>query len=260
MKDSAEFYQEIAADYDRMTRFDDRLAARQSRLEGILARYPADTVLDIACGTGINAIALARLGCAVTATDISPAMLGQAQENARRLAVRVEWIAADMLQLADRLAGHRFELALCLGNSVPHLTGPAELHRLFGDVHGLLAPHGVLVVQLLNYDRVLAERERIVTITRGGDETFIRFYDFLDPHLGFNLLKVAWEGDTARWNMASTRLYPFRRNEVDEAAARAGFAHRQVSGGLDFAAYDPADAGNIVLTARKQPGDSGIQP
>ncbi|MBN2432809.1 MAG: class I SAM-dependent methyltransferase [Acidobacteria bacterium] len=259
MKNSAEFYNRIAADYDRMTRFEDKLAVRQSVLRGILERYPAQSVLDIACGTGINAIALARLGIAVTASDIATEMLDQARENARRFQAPVDWIGADMLLLAETVAGRSFEMVLCLGNSIPHLAGPEELRRLCEHMHGLLSPGGVFIVQLLNYDRVLAEGERIVNITRHEDETYIRFYDFLDPHLRFNLLKVAWDGDAVRWQMESTRLYPFRAVEVEVAARKAGFSDRQLFGRLDFSVYESSTAGNIVLVARKQSAGSGIQ-
>lgn len=42
----------------------------------------ADTVLDVACGTGNVAITAARRGATVTGLDLVPAMLNEAQENA----------------------------------------------------------------------------------------------------------------------------------------------------------------------------------
>ncbi len=52
--------------------------------------------LELACGSGQNAIWLALQGWLVDAIDISPVGLAQAQELARTRGVRVNWIAADL--------------------------------------------------------------------------------------------------------------------------------------------------------------------
>jgi ubiquinone/menaquinone biosynthesis C-methylase UbiE len=43
---------------------------------------PGANLLEIGCGTGDEAVALARIGCRVTATDISPAMVAITREKA----------------------------------------------------------------------------------------------------------------------------------------------------------------------------------
>jgi ubiquinone/menaquinone biosynthesis C-methylase UbiE len=259
MRDSAEFYQRIAADYDQMTRFDERLAARQEVLKRWVDHYRVNSVLDIACGTGINAIALTRLGLRVTGTDISLDMLAQAESNARRWAASVEWLPATMLEIIENVGHRTFDAALCLGNSIPHLAGPAELAQFMENVYRLLEPGGVCIVELLNYNRVLAHQERIVNVTRGEDVTYVRFYDFLDPGLRFNLLIIIDKDTSPQWRIESTRLYPFRVEEVRQAAEKCGLTDIRWYGGLDFAPFDLETSGNIVMAARKQSAGSGIK-
>ena len=53
--------------------------------------------LDLCCGSGNDAIYLARQGFDVTAMDVAPTALRQAQEKARRAGVSVRWLLADVL-------------------------------------------------------------------------------------------------------------------------------------------------------------------
>lgn len=67
--------------------------------EEFLRERKAPAVVDVCTGTGCLACALARRvpGAHVRATDLSPAALDLARENARRLGVEVEFIQADLL-------------------------------------------------------------------------------------------------------------------------------------------------------------------
>jgi tellurite methyltransferase len=73
-----------------------------------LARLPRGRALDVACGLGATAIALAEAGFEVEAIDIAPTALARAGEEARRRGVTVDWRCAD---LADwRLPEARYDL------------------------------------------------------------------------------------------------------------------------------------------------------
>jgi SAM-dependent methyltransferase len=77
-------FDHIAAEYDE--RFTETLLGRWMR-ETVWARLggafrPGDLVLEMGCGTGEDAIQLARMGVRVAATDASSAMLEVAQQKA----------------------------------------------------------------------------------------------------------------------------------------------------------------------------------
>jgi SAM-dependent methyltransferase len=59
-------------------------------------RIARGRALELGCGTGTNAIALAELGFDVTAVDCSARALELARAKAERAGVRVEWIEADV--------------------------------------------------------------------------------------------------------------------------------------------------------------------
>ncbi len=66
--------------------------------EGKVSRCRA---VDLCCGSGTDAIYLARQGFDVTGIDVSPTALGQAQQKARDANVSVHWVLADVLALPE---------------------------------------------------------------------------------------------------------------------------------------------------------------
>jgi ubiquinone/menaquinone biosynthesis C-methylase UbiE len=73
----------------------------------------AGAVLDAGCGTGENALHLASLGLSVLGVDVAPTALAIARAKADERGIRVEFAAADALQL-QRL-GRRFDTVLDCG-------------------------------------------------------------------------------------------------------------------------------------------------
>src|SRR5688572_10516041 len=76
---------------------------------------PGMHALDLGCGTGEDALWLARSGCRVTAADGSPAMLDRVAAKAARLnlAHRVKPIVLDLnAPMESPPPGHPFDLAM----------------------------------------------------------------------------------------------------------------------------------------------------
>src|SRR5262245_55911483 len=111
----------------------DRIAARRSAGDAVasgVGTYGADLpteadlrlcgdvsgkrVLDLGCGAGENAIALAQRGAHVIAVDTSKAQLALARKLADAADVRVEWHEGDACDLAF-LRADSIDLALAIG-------------------------------------------------------------------------------------------------------------------------------------------------
>jgi SAM-dependent methyltransferase len=65
-------------------------------LTGWLDDRPPGSALDLACGTGRNALYLAEKGYEVTAIDISPRAIELAEQTARGKKLKINWIVADL--------------------------------------------------------------------------------------------------------------------------------------------------------------------
>ncbi len=90
-------------------------------LEEWLARLPGGRALDLACGTGRNALYLAAAGYRVDAMDIATAALERGAQRAAELGVEVNWIDVDLDSAA--LAPDRYDLVVVARYVNRGLTG-----------------------------------------------------------------------------------------------------------------------------------------
>ena len=244
-----DLYEHIAGDYDAVTGAAGRRQAAQAMLAELRRRHPFDRVLDVACGNGMHAMMLAGMGVSVTAADISEAMLDQARRRSAEAGLAVRWLHAPMQEIAKHVEGP-FDAILCLGNSLPHLLDSHQLARTLAGLANLLAPSGVVVLQLLNYARVLARRERIVGVTRQGATEYIRFYDFLADFVRFNVLKLTWSAEGCTHDLADTLLRPYTRDEIAAACRTAGLDRIDCHAGPDFTNFDEQTSDTLMVLAR----------
>lgn len=141
---------ELAPGYDGLFGHGDRGDWMRRRVqETLLKRFrPGDRILELGCGTGTDAVMLAKSGVSVTATDISPAM---AELTARKIRlegvealVRVAVVDAGRL---ENLGGHMFDGAFSNFNVLNYLD---DLDGFSDRIGGLLRPGAPLICTLLN--------------------------------------------------------------------------------------------------------------
>ncbi|NOY80855.1 MAG: class I SAM-dependent methyltransferase [Kiritimatiellaeota bacterium] len=251
------FYEALADDYDDMTAFDHRMAAAENLVRTILRRRPVESAVDVACGTGLYALALARCGVPkVVGVDLEPAMLAKAARHARNLGVRPHFVAADMERLGA-VVDASYDLILCLGNSLPHVLDPSARRRTLEGFRSLLSPGGELLVQTLNFDRILEKSERIVSIDRNMNREFIRFYDFLESGLvRFNLLRLVWGENGVEHDLQSTLLRPCLSRELIREFEACGLRNVQVFGSPALGAFNADRSPTCLVTGRAPQEDA----
>ena len=107
-----EFYKQLSGTYDLMTRFDDRYQNEQKILQAWQKKLNFKSAIDVACGTGLHAILLAKMGVNSTGVDLSTEMLQKAKENAKRESVSIPWIQSSMQDL-DQHVQESFDVLFC---------------------------------------------------------------------------------------------------------------------------------------------------
>ena len=113
------------------------------RAQGAVVRLAArglitGSVLDAGCGTGDNAIHLARLGHSVVGIDFAEAAIERATAKATGSGLPLDFLVADALDLGS--LGRTVDCALDVG--LFHTLDDAERHRYASSLRAALRPGG----------------------------------------------------------------------------------------------------------------------
>ena len=246
-----DFYESISAYYDHIFPVD----AQAVRFLAARARA-GSRVLDLACGTGGHAVELARLGHRVTGADLDAAMIRLAQ--AKAAAGRAGGTGGPDFRVLDmREAGKclppGYGLIYCIGNSLVHLESEQAIGEALAGWRSLLERGGNLVVQILNYDRILA-RHVVELPTLASEDPplrFVRRYDYSvgDPVVQFRTELTVRESGGERTVTNTVPLWILRREALERLAARAGFRDLEIYGGFGGEPLGP-DSLPLILCAR----------
>lgn len=248
-------YDDFSADYDRFVDWEGRLGSELPFIEAQLAQAGAGRVLDVACGTGKHAIALAKRGYEVVGVDVSAGMVGRAQENAAAEGTAVDFYRAGFGEVSGAVEG-MFDAVLCLGNSLPHVLTREALAVTCQDLSSVLRPQGLLLLQIRNHDRILSEGERWMPLQarqEGGQEwLFLRFYDYEpDGSIAFNVVRLHREsGHGWTQEVDTTRLHPWRHSELVDVLRQAGFEQIRCWGDMRGAAYVGTSPNLVIATTK----------
>lgn len=183
-------------------------------------------ILDVSCGTGGHAIALASRGFEVEAYDISRGMLAIARSKANGRNLRVRFAQVDMRELRP---SRRFDACISMFDSVNYLTSLEELRRVLHNLHGCLRRGGVLILQAWNGGAVLRKgvHRRHRSYSRGELEV-VRFTEAKLDSTGQKCqidysVRVRRKGHAPRVFRERHRLFVFTFAEVEHLLERSGF-------------------------------------
>ncbi len=198
---------------------------------------PGSPVLDCACGIGADAMALARSGFAVTATDGSHAMVAQARRRAEQYGVAMSVTQSRWQDLPDRVPGP-YALVLCLGNSLVHAETRTNRLAALDGMRKVLAPDGTLIVDARNWELMYRSRPRIVPARRVIERAGVRcssLYiwsipdDFGTPCTAEIVLLFENTGGRISHRRHVIDFVPFSHDDLADSILAAGFTIRDDS-------------------------------
>jgi ubiquinone/menaquinone biosynthesis C-methylase UbiE len=172
-------------------------------------------LIDLGCGTGRLAIAMARCGHWALGVDLSAPMLRVAGDKATAAGVHVERVQANLVELGG-LDDASFDYAACLFSTLGMIAGAEQRRCVLAHVYRLLRPGGVLVLHVHN-----------------------RWFNFWNPQGRAWLLRDIVRSLTGRAGAGDCRMPPhgdmpplalhlFTRREALRLLRGAGFTIREI--------------------------------
>jgi SAM-dependent methyltransferase len=229
----ARAYEMLAADYDWM--FDD-----DALVNGRAINHPATArllqrinrtslVLDAACGTGVDAAALARRGFTVWAADGSDGMVEGAAARFQRERLAIPLVCSTWADL-PAATGERFDVVLCIGNSLVHAVGRDAMVQALTGLRRMARPGGHVVIDSRNWEKLHAERQIVQVadrvVTRGGRRCVVLYAweipERLDGEHIAHMVFVFENGDRVDAHEHKITFRPFTISELRERLELAG--------------------------------------
>jgi hypothetical protein len=141
-----------------------------------------------------------------------------------------------------------------MGNTLPHLLSEADIRMALTNFSAILRPGGTLLLQILNYDRILATRERIQNAKESNGVTFVRFYDFDDGRglVLFNILKIEKKEDRLTTGLITVPLLPVTSARIVSILEECGYRQIGTFGSIAMDPFNPSLSKDIVIIAATQ--------
>jgi SAM-dependent methyltransferase len=232
--------------YYHLLYFDRNEAEAKAFLGRLIAwlKPPAGAwMLDIACGKGRHAQALADMGYDVTGIDVSPAMIEEARKLERN---NLQFFVHDM-RLPFRI--NYYDYAFNFFTSFGYFHTLREHEDALRTISNALRPEGCFVIDYLNVRHVeerLKPRETKVVddvsfhITRWMDEQF--FYK-----------KIEIEDDQMEEPIIHTeKVNKFTLGDFTEMLAYQGIQVQEVFGDYELGAYQLKASPRLIIVGRKR--------
>ncbi len=208
-------------------------------------------ILDVACGSGGYSEALANRGYIVTGVDIDSKMVEMASRKAFEGLCSFNVFECDMLSIKEKVPLEDFDAVFCIGNSIVHLNGLKNIGEALEQMYACLKKDGHLILQIINYDRILAERITSLPAISNEKEglVFIRNYSY-EPERNLVHFNTNLNVNKSEAYENSVALVPLQSVDLFALMQQAGFSDIKFFGDFMWSDYNK-DSYMLVAKAVK---------
>jgi len=161
--------------------FEEKVAEQKALLERILSTLQPPVhhgpALDLGSGPGFQSIALAELGFSpVIAVDTSAELLSEL--SARSGSLAIETRVADITSLKSIHLHSAPTMAVCMGDTLTHLSSRNEVESLFASVSARLAPQGIFILTWRDLTHELTGTDRFLSVRNDDQKIMTCFLEY----------------------------------------------------------------------------------
>lgn len=207
-------------------------------------------LLDVGCSTGELDIFLGEKGYNVLGIDLDNKMIQMANDKINNREIPVQFKAINMENLQEDLSGETFDGIISIGNTLVHLTETTQIKEVLKQMAFLLNPQGVLIIQIINYDRIITQNVTHLPTIRNENISFIREYEYdeNDNKVLFKTVLNVINENKKYENEIS--LFPLRYETLKSILLELGLKNIQWYGNFNGDPYE-WDSYATIVTAQK---------
>ena len=224
----------------------DRVRLEAKGLYNLLQLSSTARVIDVGCGHGRHAIALAERGARAIGLDAAAALLDRAQDLAAGLHTQVRWIRGDMRRLPFRSACANAAVVM---DAFGFFETEEENGEVLLEVARVLTPGGRLGLKIVNGGPVLADFRETDREERDGTVVSVSRTLTLDPPRLTERISISGSRGRGEYERRQ-RLYLMEDLRV--ALEQAGFAVVDVYAGPDGTPFESAVSPAMWIVGQRE--------
>ncbi len=209
---------------------------------------PQSNLLDMGCSDGRVALGMATLGHKVEAADLSEDMIATALDVSQDQSLfQVKQV--NMLETSKHFPARYFDGVYCIGNTLVHLNQEDQVAQAIRSFHTVLKEDGVLILQILNYEKVIKDQITTLPLIDNDYVRFERAYDLGDNLITFKTKLTIKE--TGISTEESTTLMPLKKDQLASLLLENGFTDLKWFGNYDGKPFANEDL-TLIVVAKKR--------
>jgi SAM-dependent methyltransferase len=205
-----------------------KVAEQRALLEQVLRAsgivQPAGLALDLGSGPGFQSVALAELGFSpVVAVDTSAELLEELRAHIGMHAIETR--QADLAAIGDLTFPSPATIAVCMGDTLTHLSSKQTVEAFFAGVHRTLITGGLFVITYRDLTSELTGLDRFLPVRSDDEKIMTCFleYEGEESVVVHDLIHIR-EGREWKLEKSNYRKLRLAQPWVVDALSRAGFS------------------------------------
>jgi 2-polyprenyl-3-methyl-5-hydroxy-6-metoxy-1,4-benzoquinol methylase len=217
--------------YQHLSQYYNLLFPIPEKLHSFLKPYitPFKHAIDLGCGTGRLVNMLSQYDMHASGIDLDEHMISYARMCYPHLKFRIQ----NMLDVSE---SKKYHLMTCFGNTLVHLN-EQELISFMKKMKLVLHKEGYLIIQLLNYHRILESKPPTLKLIAYEDITLQREYTYLEKEILFKAILTTKIGEQFE---TSTNLYPYDSSDLVNILDQIGLQYH-LYGNLEHKRFEKND-------------------
>jgi len=223
----------------------DNVRREASGIWDLLQLSRISRVVDVGCGHGRHALALAELGASVFGLDFSVALLSRAQQLAEAARTHVHWIRSDMRQIALRSESAD---AVVIMDAFGFFETEEEHETVVREAGRIVRNGGTLMLKVVNGVPIMAAFRDTERVARDGVEVSISSTLSLNPPRMTQRVSVSGSRGDGTYERRQ-RLY--RVEELQAALECGGFSVVAAFANADGAPFKPTESSTSWIVGQR---------